>query len=155
MPSTSSPSPSATPGREGDDKLLRKLAAALGASGVALGAMGAHALKSRLEARSATAMWQTASVYQLFHAAALLGLAGMCESSQKEQNAAGKMIKNTSDGGGGQNIVLAGKLLSLGTALFSGSIYCLALNVGPKALLGPTTPIGGLIMIGGWVLLGL
>lgn len=52
--------------------------------------------------------------------------------------------------------VLAGQLLSLGTILFSGSIYCLALNIGPpRALLGPTTPVGGLFMIGGWIVVGL
>lgn len=48
-----------------------------------------------------------------------------------------------------------GRLILLGTALFSGSIYLLTLDIGPKTLLGPTTPVGGLMMIGGWVLIGL
>jgi uncharacterized membrane protein YgdD (TMEM256/DUF423 family) len=150
---------------------LRKIAAGLGATGVALGAMGAHALKSTLETRKTLPMWQTASIYQLFHAAALMGLAGMCRPPHQQHELIQSSKKDDDDnyiskGGGGADdgskkhnnndkIFLAGKLLSVGTVLFSGSIYCLALNVGPKGILGPTTPIGGLIMISGWVVVGL
>ena len=42
-----------------------------------------------------------------------------------------------------------------GTTLFSGSIYMLCLEQGPKALWGPATPLGGTAMIGGWALAGL
>ncbi len=112
---------------------LRKVAAVLGASGVALGAIGAHAFKETLTKRGTTASWQTATMYQLFHATALLGLA-----------AHGHTVAP-----------LAGKLLAAGTVMFSGSIYCLSLGIGPKAILGPTTPLGGLFMIGGWVVIGL
>ena len=111
---------------------LRKFAAALGASGVALGAIGAHAFKDTLTKRGTLASWQTATMYQLFHATALLAMAN---SDSIEP--------------------LASQLLSAGTVLFSGSIYCLSLNIGPKAILGPTTPIGGLLMIGGWIAAGM
>jgi uncharacterized membrane protein YgdD (TMEM256/DUF423 family) len=50
---------------------------------------------------------------------------------------------------------MAGKLLTMGTMMFCGSIYCLSLDIGPKAILGPTTPLGGLLMIGGWIVAGL
>ena len=43
------------------------------------------------------------------------------------------------------------KLWIVGTALFSGSLYGLALN-GPR-LLGPVTPVGGLCFIAGWGIL--
>lgn len=112
---------------------LRKAAALLGASGVALGAIGAHAFKDTLNKRGTLSNWQTATVYQLFHASALLGLAAQGDSVKP----------------------LAGQLLAAGTTMFSGSIYCLCLGIGPKALLGPTTPLGGLLMIGGWVVAGL
>lgn len=112
---------------------FRKTASFLGASGVALGAIGAHAFKETLTKRGTLANWQTATMYQLFHAVALLGIAAQGESIP----------------------VLAGNLLASGTLMFSGSIYCLCLGVGPKPILGPTTPLGGLLMIGGWVIVGL
>jgi uncharacterized membrane protein YgdD (TMEM256/DUF423 family) len=112
---------------------LRKAAALLGASGVALGAIGAHAFKETLTKRGTLATWQTATMYQLFHATALLAMAAQADAIQP----------------------IAGKLLVAGTTMFSGSIYCLCLGIGPKAVLGPTTPLGGLLMIGGWVVAGL
>lgn len=115
------------------DSLLLKAAAFLGATGVGLGAIGAHAFKETLTKRGTLASWQTATVYQLVHATALLGFVA---NSDK--------ISPT-----------AGKLLTLGTIMFSGSIYCLALNIGPKAIFGPATPVGGLLMIGGWVVAGI
>jgi len=116
-----------------DADWLRKAAAFLGASGVTLGAIGAHAFKETLTKRGAQANWQTATVYQLFHATALLALAAQGDAVP----------------------LLAGKLMAAGTTMFSGSIYCLCLGIGPKAVMGPTTPLGGLFMIGGWVVAGL
>ena len=112
---------------------LIQIAAFFGATGVGLGAIGAHALKKTLVARGTLESWHTATNYQLLHAVALLGLA-----------AHGDKISPT-----------AGKLLAVGTTLFSGSIYGLSLGIGPKAILGPTTPIGGMLMIGGWAMVGL
>lgn len=117
---------------------LLKAAAALGSSGVGLGAFGAHGLKFKLEAK-ATGLenWKTAVTYQLFHAAAILALASLSSSKRSL----------------GSSLEKSGKMMLVGTFLFSGSIYCLSLDVGPRKLLGPTTPIGGLIMIGGWLTL--
>ena len=47
---------------------------------------------------------------------------------------------------------LAAKLWMSGTLLFSGSIYALSLG-GPR-LLGPVTPLGGLLLMAGWVAFG-
>lgn len=115
-----------------DKDFFLKAAAFLGASGVGLGAIGAHAFKKTLIQYGTKESWTTATVYQLLHATALLGFAAHDKISP-----------------------LAGKLLTCGTVMFSGSIYCLSLNIGPKAILGPTTPIGGMLMIGGWAVAGM
>jgi uncharacterized membrane protein YgdD (TMEM256/DUF423 family) len=116
-----------------DSDTLRKLASILGASGVALGALGSHALKETLTKRATVASWQTATIYQIFHATAILALAA----------------------NGDKVPALAGKLMAAGTLLFSGSIYGLSLGIGPRYILGPTTPIGGLLMVGGWVMVAM
>ena len=140
---------------------LRILAAALGGTGVMFGAMGAHAVKDRLAARKTLPMWQTASTYQILHAVAILGLAAMCLNSTTTETKTTneKTINNNNNNKKTPDkndvFLRAGKLMALGTTLFSGSIYCLALNIGPKMILGPATPIGGLIMIGGWIVTGL
>jgi uncharacterized membrane protein YgdD (TMEM256/DUF423 family) len=131
-----------------DSDLLRKLASVLGASGVAAGAFGAHALKSRLVSKpGAEANWKTAVSYQLFHATALLALSALSSASPD-------VISKDKPVAGDGDYVRAGKFMAIGSLLFSGSIYCLTLDVGPKKLLGPITPIGGLLMIGGWVVAG-
>ena|ERR1700722_9786662 len=107
-------------------------AGVLGASGVVLGSLGAHPLKAQLDAAGTREAWQTASTYQLLHAAALLGLAGWMR-----------------DPSPGRCAAWAVRLWVLGTLLFSGSIYCLALGVHG---LGIVTPLGGLALIAGWVL---
>ena len=118
---------------------LRKLAAALGASGVSLGAFGAHALKGVLSKKPEGANnWKTAVSYQLLHAVALLSLSCLEEGRPRKYQ----------DGWSG------GKVMALGTVLFSGSIYLLTLDIGPKRILGPTTPVGGLLLIGGWAMIG-
>ncbi|CAB9523290.1 expressed unknown protein [Seminavis robusta] len=116
---------------------LQKYAAVLGASGVALGALGSHALKDTLSKGNHLESWRTAIAYQLFHATALIGMAALAEARQDE------------------SLMRAGQYMAVGSLMFSGSIYGLCLGVGPKKVLGPTTPIGGMLMIGGWVLLGL
>mmetsp|Transcript_1870 Transcript_1870/g.4011 ORF Transcript_1870/g.4011 Transcript_1870/m.4011 type:complete len:174 (+) Transcript_1870:94-615(+) len=140
--------------------VLRKIAATTGGLGVALGAFGAHALKETLTKRGSLAMWQTATTYQLFHATAILSLA----SSSSAALLALENSKNTNSDGPEKRqrqettvarLDLAGKLMGSGILLFSGSIYCLALGVGPTKVLGPITPIGGLLMIYGWIVVGM
>ncbi len=110
------------------------------ASAIALGAMGAHYLKSVLSEKMMTA-FQTGVLYQMVHGLGLLALWGLKDKWTNE-----KSFKTT---------VL---LLSWGTILFSGSIYMLALNEwgnwGMEKIFGPITPIGGVCMIAGWVYAG-
>ncbi len=109
-------------------------AGALGASGVALGAFGAHLLRASLDAAGTREVWETAVRYQLLHAVALLGFAGWARSAGRP---------------GGAPATWTVRLWVAGTVLFSGSLYGLALG-GPRWL-GPMTPLGGLSLIAGWV----
>ncbi|MDB5698880.1 MAG: hypothetical protein JWN69_1684 [Alphaproteobacteria bacterium] len=98
--------------------------------GVALGAFGAHALQGVLDARSA-GWWQTAVQYQMWHAVALVAIAALPLRGARP----------------------AALLLLLGTILFSGSLYAMAL--GGWRWLGMVTPLGGLLMLAGWLVLAL
>jgi len=104
-------------------------AALLGASGVALGAFGAHGLRARLTPERLES-WETAVLYHLLHAVALLALALFARAT-------------------GRGIALPAGLWTAGVLLFSGSIYLLALG-GPRWL-GPVTPLGGLSLLAGWL----
>jgi uncharacterized membrane protein YgdD (TMEM256/DUF423 family) len=106
-----------------------------GLTGVALGALGAHALAARLAERGMAPVWETAAKYQLVHAVALL--------------AAGLWL-HLADGATAGSVPLqwAARCWSLGILLFSGSLYWLACG-GPRWL-GPVTPLGGLALILGW-----
>ena len=108
-------------------------AAALGASAVALGAFGAHALQGRLD-EAALCVWHTAVEYQFWHALALLGVCALAPARESRAWRA------------------AGAAFVAGTVIFSGSLYALAL--GAPRWFGMITPFGGLALIGGWVLLG-
>ena len=114
---------------------LGQYAAALGGTGVVLGAFGAHALKSRLDADQQRA-WATAVQYQLLHAVAAFAATGAARGADSAKSAG--------------RLRTAARLWLGGATAFSGSIYLLCLGVGPRALLGPTTPLGGLVMIAGW-----
>lgn len=109
--------------------------AVLGGLGVILGAFGAHALKTMISADK-HAIFEVGVRYQLVHALALL--------------AVGLLLRTTD----GALVRAAGPLFLGGVVLFSGSLYALALG-GPAAWLGPVTPIGGLALIAGWVVLAL
>lgn len=102
--------------------------ALLAALGVALGAFGAHGLRSLLDA-SALGWWQTAVQYQMWHAVGLLALG------------AARLPRS----------LLPAALLTVGTVVFAGTLYLMALG-GPRWL-GAVTPIGGSLMILGWVVL--
>lgn len=108
---------------------MKNTIAILGALAVALGALGAHALKDVLDP-SSLASYKTAVLYHLFHTIALLALT---RGSYKK---------------------LTAQLWMGGIALFSGSIYLLATDelLGLSfSFLGPITPIGGVLLIGGWL----
>jgi uncharacterized membrane protein YgdD (TMEM256/DUF423 family) len=108
-----------------------------GLTGVALGALGAHALAAELASRGTAHAWETAARYHLVHALALLGLGVWAHS------AAGTVLVR---------LRWAARCWCTGVVLFSGSLYPLALG-GPRWL-GPITPLGGLAFMAGWLLIG-
>lgn len=98
---------------------------------VALGAFGAHALKSQLSEQQLT-IWKTANDYHFYHALGLLVLGIWSERV--------KQSRLTS---------IAGISLVLGLLLFCGSLYLLAITGITK--LGIVTPFGGILFILGWL----
>lgn len=112
-------------------------AALFGGTGVALGAFGAHALRSRLT-ESALSTWETAVQYQLVHALALLAVALLIRTQPPDVASPAAYQ-------------VAGWSFLIGVLLFSGSLYLLALG-GPRVL-GPVTPLGGAAFLLGWIAL--
>lgn len=106
----------------------------LGATGVAAGAFGAHALRDFLLERGMTSAWETAARYQLVHAIALLAVAAWTRSAP---------------GAAPRRLAWAATCWTVGIVLFSGSLYVLAAG-GPRWL-GPVTPLGGLALMAGWI----
>ena len=102
-----------------------RIAAALCFLGVALGAFGAHALKSIIDRHGMLEVWNKAVFYHFTHAIVLLLLA---------------FFGATNRG--------ACWLFCAGVLLFSGSLYTMALtNI---RWLGAITPLGGLCFLVGW-----
>lgn len=105
--------------------VLFRTAAGLCFLAVAFGAFGAHGLKNILQANGTSNVWQTAVLYHLAHAIALVALA----------------LHGAANRG-------ACYLLLAGIAIFSGSLYALALT--NLRWLGAITPVGGLCFLAGW-----
>ena len=117
-------------------RLLLQLATLLGGLGVAIGAFGAHSLRKMLEASGRFDTFETAVRYQFYHALALLGI-GVLWALRPELRGLG----------------LTGGLWLGGVLLFSGSLYLLCFTGITK--LGAVAPVGGLLLLAGWVSLAL
>lgn len=104
--------------------------AALGLSAVAIGAFGAHALKSTLVASGRLETYELAVQYQFYHALAMLLV--------------GALMKQYSAG----TLRYAALAFFTGTLLFSGSLYILSFT--GLGILGAVTPFGGVLFILGW-----
>jgi uncharacterized membrane protein YgdD (TMEM256/DUF423 family) len=102
--------------------------------GVALGAFGAHGLRARISPEM-LAVFETGVRYQMYHALALVLTSVLMNRM------------------GGWLVVTAGWCFIAGIALFSGSLYALALT--GVTVLGAITPLGGLAFLAGWGCLSL
>lgn len=109
---------------------ILKLTACLGALAVALGAFGAHGLKQMLDAE-ALGWWDTGVRY-LFYTLPALALCGLLARPDRQPR-------------------LAALALLLGVAIFSGTLCVMALT--GIRWLGAITPLGGVLLILGWLLL--
>lgn len=114
------------------DRLFLAAAGFLGATGVAAGAFGAHALRERLSP-DLLRVWNTGAEYHLIHAVALMGVAWAAHRWP------------------GTPSHLAGLAFVVGVVVFSGSLYALAWT--GVRWLGAITPIGGVAFIVGWLAL--
>jgi len=118
------------------DKFTLIIGLSYGALAVIFGAFGAHYLKTKLTPQ-ALQSFETGVKYQFYHALFLLIIGFNAQII-------------------GESIQLISTVIAIGILLFSFSIYGLVLSDmnGKKIkILGPVTPIGGLCLIAGWILL--
>lgn len=114
-------------------KLVLLIAAVLGGLSVGIGAFGAHALRTTLEAGGRIETFETAVRYQFYHTLALLAI--------------GILMYHLPD----KRLGYAAVAMVVGIVIFSGSLYVLCLT--GVRWLGAVTPLGGVALIVGWVLL--
>ncbi|GAF04408.1 DUF423 domain-containing protein [Saccharicrinis fermentans] len=117
-------------------KIVLLVGASYGLLSVVFGAFGAHALK-KIWSVETLQSFETGVKYQMYHALVLLLIGFYFSFSTKVENSMAWFF-------------------ILGTFLFSVSIYLLAFaktwNIS-LSWLGPVTPLGGLLLILGWVFL--
>jgi len=121
-------------------KIFIATAGALGALAVGLGAFGAHGLKKALEAKGYMDTFETAVKYHFYHTLALLVVGVLLHFGSKNGPMPGSGMLNA-----------AGYCFIGGTLIFCGALYTLSLTGFSK--LGAVAPIGGLLLIVGWVCL--
>jgi len=107
-----------------------RVAAATGFLAVALGAFGAHGLKTVLTQNGTASIWETAVFYHFIHAVMLFVLA------ERKPLAVGPWW-----------------CFLAGIVIFSGSLYLLALT--GMHWLGAITPVGGVSLLAGWLWLAI
>ncbi|KAF9383973.1 hypothetical protein CPB97_005963 [Podila verticillata] len=112
-----------------------RAASLVGGLGVMAAAYGAHGLEKRVNGDAGKLKsWNSAANIQMIHAVALLAIS----------QSPALMARSTR---------FAAPLILLGTIGFSGSIQLLILDETktlPRKVLGPTTPLGGLLLMAGW-----
>jgi uncharacterized membrane protein YgdD (TMEM256/DUF423 family) len=116
------------------ERLFFSLGALSAFVAVGAGAFGAHALRARLDP-AMLAVFETGARYQMYHA---IGLTAVAWALARWPGPWG---------------VRAGWLFVVGTLLFSGSLYALALS--GVRWLGAITPFGGVAFLAGWICLAL
>jgi len=118
--------------------IFLKSSAILAGIAIALGALGAHALKKIVPPEN-IAIYETGVRYQFYHAIAI----ALAAILYKEYT--------------NKLIMAAAQLFMLGILFFSGSLYILTFKENISALLlkfiGPLTPIGGILFMAGWLCL--
>lgn len=116
-------------------KKILVTAAIFGALAVITGAFGAHGLSAKLNQQDMQ-VWNTAVQYQFYHVFALIGLSTFSRHQTRLVND-------------------CYYLFSFGIIFFSGSLYLLAIREFMEwswvNAIGPVTPLGGILFIGGWI----
>ena len=106
------------------------VACVLGFAGVALGAFGAHALALIITANRLET-WATAVDYHLFHTLAILAFSALFKGKSSVW------------------LQRALRAFTAGILVFSGSLYALVIT--DVGILGAVTPIGGVLLLMGWM----
>ena len=114
------------------NKYLIAIASLMGFFSVASGAFGAHALKQKLSPEMLS-VFEIGARYQMYHTFAIFAAVWLASYLTCER------------------CFVAGWLFFIGTLVFSGSLYALALT-GIKSF-GAITPIGGVVLLAGWAVL--
>jgi uncharacterized membrane protein YgdD (TMEM256/DUF423 family) len=115
------------------DRLWLGFGGLLGLTGVIMAALAAHALPGRFTPY-ALGLVHTAIEMQMWHALALLGCGILARV-----------------GAGPKRVAIAGGAFGLGTVLFCGAVYSLALA---GVELPAVAPAGGFLVMAGWISLG-
>ena len=115
-------------------KIVLIMASVSGALAVGIGAFGAHGLSRLLEQNQRMGTFETAVQYHFYHTFALLAIG---------------LLMDKFPGG---HLTWAAYAMAAGILVFSGSLYALSLSNVTKW--GMITPIGGLLFIVGWLLIG-
>ncbi|TDL28363.1 DUF423-domain-containing protein [Rickenella mellea] len=110
---------------------LWRTGAIFAAVGMTAGAFGAHGLRNRVDAERVRS-WEAASHYAIYNGLALLLISLSPRFSANR---------------------FAGPAIAVGGLIFSSSIMALVLNRDRFKFLGPVTPLGGSIMIAGYIAL--
>ena len=116
------------------DRFFLRAGAISGFVSVLAGAFGAHALRARISPEHLLT-FETGARYQMYHALALLAVAWLVSRSPSH------------------TALWAGRLFLIGTLLFSGSLYLIALTGVTR--FGLVTPFGGVAFLAGWICLAL
>ncbi len=111
------------------ERLFLLLAALLALTAVGAGAFGAHILRTRISP-DMLATFETAARYQMYHALALFGTALALTQWPV------------------RSFAIAGWLFVVGSVIFSGSLYTLALT--GARWWGAVAPLGGVAFLLGW-----
>ena len=111
------------------------------ALGIILGAMAAHALEKLISAEQLNS-FETAVDYHIYHGLGFLILSSFGKVLSKKQ------------------LTILFRLFVTGLIFFSGSIYFLSTSEiyglqEMNSIIGPITPIGGLILITAWIVFGI
>ena len=114
-------------------RLILQLAALLGALTVGIGAFGAHGLRPMLEASGRFETFETAVRYQFYHILALLTVGVLAVARPELRSPLG----------------ITAALWLGGIFVFSGSLYAICFTGITK--FGAVAPLGGLLLIGGWI----
>ncbi|XP_077987773.1 transmembrane protein 256 homolog [Glandiceps talaboti] len=110
-------------------QIFLRIGALSGASAVCLGAYGAHTFKTNVQDPHRQMIFDTANKYHFLHSLVLLAM----PLARKP--------------------LLAGSLITAGMVLFSGTCYLQSIH--EMDSVRKFTPMGGLLLIAGWVALAL